>query len=439
MGDFTADIRFSGIQPLAQKALLASPTMHEGAEMVYIREAYESGWMTTVGSNIDNIEKAVADYIQVRHALALSSGTAAIHLAIKLAAGKLYPSDSSNCASGGKGNGGCLRGRRVFCSDLTFAATVNPVVYEGGEPVFIDSAYGTWNMDPAALERAFDIYPDVKLVVLAHLYGNPQGAEEIKAVCHTHGALLVEDAAEALGAYVGGRPAGSYGDYGVISFNGNKIITGSAGGMLLADDGEDIQKARKWSAQARESVPWYEHRELGYNYRMSNVVAGVVRGQWEFLEDHIRQKQRIYERYQNGLSDLPVEMNPVCADGRSNYWLSCMLIHENAVAESKGIPAQGGDPAVAGKTCPAEILDALACFHAEGRPVWKPMHLQPFYRENGFVTADADGHRDTGSITGGQAGVSADLFRRGVCLPSDNKMSLRQQDVIIDVIHRCFR
>ena len=432
MYDYTKEGRFRGILPLEKRALLASPTMHKGVEMTYIQEAYDSGWMTTVGNNIDMLEKTAAEYTGAGHAVALSSGTAAVHLAVRLAAQRLYSHPADASMPGSQGAGKSLEGRKVFCSCLTFAATVNPVVYEGGEPVFIDASYDTWNMDPAALERAFRIYPEVKLVVLAHLYGNPAGVREIKSICRAHGALLVEDAAEALGADVEGRRAGTWGDYGIISFNGNKIITGSSGGMLLTDDGESAEKARKWAAQAREAVAWYEHRELGYNYRMSNVVAGVARGQWEFLEEHIRQKKAVYERYKSGLSGLPVIMNPVCAGGRSNYWLSCMLIRADGFAEPADCRAGSG------KSCPSAVLDALECFHAEGRPVWKPMQLQPFYRGNGFVTAGRSGRKDISGDAGGQADVSADLFRRGVCLPSDNKMNTRQQDVIIDVIRRCF-
>ena len=406
----------------------------------YIKEAYGSGWMTTVGKNIDEIEKLAAEYIGVNYAVALTCGTAALHLAIKLAADKLYHSSTGISTPDGRGYGGSLLGKRVFCSDLTFGATVNPVVYEGGEPVFIDSEYDTWNMDPQALEQAFVMYPDVKLVVLVHLYGTPAKVGEIKKICTRHGALLIEDAAESLGAQVSGCQTGSFGDYSVVSFNGNKIITGSSGGMLLLDDAYSANKARKWSTQSREAALWYEHEELGYNYRISNVVAGVVRGQWGHLSEHIEAKRKIYERYQEGFIGLPVEMNPV-HNGIPNFWLSCILIDKKAIAEN----ARSGRKAVyskeKGKSSPSEILEALAAFCAEGRPVWKPMHMQPIFASNGFVTKNGNGRGDMGSIgkDDEDMAVSTDLFERGLCLPSDNKLEAVQQDVVIEVVQRCFQ
>lgn len=439
MHDFIKDTRFQGIKALEKRALLATPTMH-GEELTYIKEAYGSGWMTTVGENVNEIEKLAAEYIGVNYAVALTCGTAALHLAIKLAAEKLYHSSTGISTPYGRGYGGSLLGKRVFCSDLTFGATVNPVVYEGGEPIFIDSEYDTWNMDPQALEQAFVMYPDVKLVVLVHLYGTPAKIEEIKKICIRHGALLIEDAAESLGAQVSGRQTGSFGDYGVVSFNGNKIITGSSGGMLLLNDAYSANKARKWSTQSREAVPWYEHEELGYNYRISNVVAGVVRGQWKYLGEHIEAKRKIYERYQEGLKGLPAEMNPV-QNGMPNFWLSCMLIKKDALADT----ARSGRKAVYSeekdKSSPSEILEALAAFHAEGRPIWKPMHMQPIYASNGFVTKNGDGRgcSDVYGKDGGDGAVSTDLFERGLCLPSDNKMEQGQQDLVIEVVQRCFR
>ena len=438
MYDFMNDPQFEGLIPLEKRALLSSPTMH-GEELEYMTQACESGWMTTLGENIDSIEQTAAAGLGVNHAVALSCGTAALHLAVKLAAEKLYRSATGTSTPDGRGYGGSLLGRRVFVSDLTFSATVNPIVYEGGEPVFIDSEYETWNMDPEALERAFGLYPDVKLVVLVHLYGTPGRIRQIMEICRRHGALLIEDAAESLGAAVDGKMTGSFGDYGAVSFNGNKIITGSAGGMLLAPDKYSAARARKWSTQSREDAPWYEHEELGYNYRMSNVVAGVIRGQWQYLGDHIRRKRSVYHTYKEGLKGLPLTMNP--AAGGSICWLSCILVDKKYMART----VRSGRRAVyireAGRSCPTEVLEALAAFHAEGRPVWKPMHLQPVYHSCGFVTTYGNGSGKCSADTdmGGQDSVSADLFERGLCLPSDIKMDTRQQELVIDVIRRCFQ
>jgi dTDP-4-amino-4,6-dideoxygalactose transaminase len=310
---------------------------------------------------------------------------------------------------------------------MTFDATVNPVAYEGGEAVFIDTEPDTWNMDPRALERAFALYPDVRLVVAAHLYGTPAKLDELRAVAGAHGALIVEDAAESFGAAYKGRQTGSFGDYGVISFNGNKIITGSAGGMFLTDSQEDADKVRKWSTQSRENAPWYQHAEMGYNYRMSNVIAGVVRGQLPHLAEHIEQKRAIYMRYREGLRGLPVTMNPYDAQNSvPNFWLSCLLIDADAMCPATRDETTYAYTPEAGKTCPHEILDALQRINAEGRPIWKPMHFQPIYRGHAFVPA-VDG-----------ADVSADVFRRGLCLPSDNKMTADEQARVIEVIRRCF-
>ena len=299
------------ITPFENKVWLSSPTMH-GDELKYVTEAYETNWMSTVGKNINEVEKLAVEKVGCKYAVALSAGTAAIHMAVKLA--------------------GVKPGDKVFCSDMTFAATVNPITYEGGVPVFIDTEYDTWNMDPKALEKAFELYPDVKLVVAAHLYGTPGKIDELKAVAEKHGAKIIEDAAESLGASYKGKQTGTFGDFNAISFNGNKIITGSAGGMFLTDCEEDANKVRKWSTQARENAPWYQHEEVGYNYRMSNVIAGVVRGQFSYLEEHIAQKKVIYERYREGLKGLPVSMNPFdAANSVPNFWLSCMIIEPDAM------------------------------------------------------------------------------------------------------------
>ena len=395
-------------------------------------EAFETNWMSTVGANINEVEKLIAEKVGCGYAVALSAGTAALHLAMKIVGEKLYGQ-----AETGKG---ALFGRRVFCSDMTFDATVNPVVYEGGIPVFIDTEYDTWNMDPVALEKAFELYPDVRVIVVAHLYGTPGKIDEIRAIADRHGALIVEDAAESLGATYKGVQTGTFGDASCISFNGNKIITGSAGGMFLTDSLADANKVRKWSTQSRENAPWYQHEELGFNYRMSNVIAGVVRGQIPHLEEHIAQKKTIYLRYQEGLKGLPVTMNPFDGvNSEPNFWLSCLLIDSDAMC-----PQVRGEQDVlytprSGKSCPTEILDAIASINAEGRPIWKPMHMQPIYRMNGFVTRDGNGRARTNAYIAGEAAdVGMDIFSRGLCLPSDNKMTPGQQDVIISVIRSCF-
>lgn len=438
--DYKNDKRFEGIIPLKTKTVLSSPTMH-GEEMKYMQEAYQSGWMTTVGENINRLEEEIADFVGMNYAVGLSCGTAALHLAVKLAAEKLYGSSSGLSTPSGLGSGGSLKGIRVFCSDVTFDATVNPILYEGGEPVFIDSEADTWNMSPQALEQAFGIYPEVRLVVLVHLYGTPAKIDEIRKICSDHHALLIEDAAESFGATYKGRQTGSFGDYGVISFNGNKIITGSSGGMLLAGDGYSANKARKWSTQSREAAPWYEHEELGYNYRMSNVIAGVVRGQLPYLEEHIEKKREIYERYEEGLKGLPVKMNPFdSAVSQPNWWLSCLIIDGDSMCKAERSARSSAWEREKGKSCPDEILEALKCFGAEGRPVWKPMHLQPMYRNHGFVTAEGFGRGNSNAYAEGCGcrDVATDLFNKGVCLPSDVKMSKEQQDVVIEVVRRCF-
>lgn len=414
------------------KVWLSSPTMH-GPEIEYVKEAYETNWMSTVGKNINEVERMACEYIGCKYAVALSAGTASLHLAMKLAGIEAYGMP--------KVGHGALEGKKVFCSDMTFDATVNPVVYEGGEPVFIDTEYDTWNMDPVALEKAFEIYPDTKVVVVAHLYGTPGKVDELNAVIKKHNAILVEDAAESMGATYKGVQTGTFGKYNTISFNGNKIITGSAGGCFLTDDEEAANKVRKWSTQARENAAWYQHEELGYNYRMSNVVAGVVRGQFPYLNEHIAQKKAIYERYKEGLKGLPIKMNPFDkAQANPNYWLSCLLIDEDAMCEHVRGEIEALYIAEHGKSCPTEILDALDSINAEGRPIWKPMHMQPMYRMNEFVTVSGSGRAKTNAyIAGGIKDVGADIFQRGVCLPSDNKMTEGQQRRIMEIIKACFR
>lgn len=423
---------FSGIEPFESKVWLSSPTMH-GEEIKYVKEAYDTNWLSTVGENINELERLVAEYVGCKYAVALSAGTAALHLGTKLAAEKIYGM--------ARPNEGTLRGHKVFCSDMTFDATINPVAYEDGEAVFIDTEADTWNMDPVALEKAFEIYPEVKIVVIAHLYGTPGKIDEIKKVCDAHGALIVEDAAESLGAKYKGKETGTFGNYNIISFNGNKIITGSAGGMFLTDSKEDADKARKWSTQSREDAPWYQHEEIGYNYRMSNIIAGIVRGQMPHLDEHIAQKKAIYERYKEGFKDLPVKMNPYdAANSEPNFWLSCMIIDKDAMCQTVRGEKKPLYISEKGKSCPTEILEAISSINAEGRPIWKPMHMQPIYRSNAFVTAKGNGRGQSNAYIdeGAAVDVGADIFDRGLCLPSDNKMTPEQQDRIIEIIHRCF-
>ncbi len=426
------------LEPSVQKIWLASPTMH-GPELEYMKEAYETNWMSTVGKNINEVERIAAEKAGVRYAVGLSCCTAALHLCVKLAGERLYGKpDISH---------GSLEGKRVFCSDMTFDATLNPVVYEGGIPVFIDTDPETWNMDSAALERAFKIYPDVKLVVMAHLYGFPGDIVKIREICDKYGALIIEDAAESMGATIDvvedgvtvAKQTGSFGDYAAISYNGNKIITGSSGGCLLTNELEAANKARKWSTQARENASWYQHEEVGYNYRMSNVIAGVIRGQYPYLEEHISQKKAIYERYRESLKGLPVQMNPIAEGCEPNYWLSAMIIDRDYMCKQVRDDSTALYQPEHGKSCPTEILEAIAGINAEGRPIWKPMHMQPMYRMNDFITQEGSGRAKTNAyIAGGIEDVGADIFARGCCLPSDNKMTPEQQDRIIEVIKRCF-
>lgn len=417
--------------PFEKKIWLSSPTMH-GEEIEYIREAYEANWMSTVGENIDQIERLTCEKIGCKYAVALSAGTAALHMAMKLAGFEVYGQSPTGY--------GALAGKRIFASDITFDATVNPIVYEGGIPVFIDTEKDTWNMDPVALEKAFDIYPEVKIVVIAHLYGTPAKLDELREVCDKHNAIMIEDAAESLGATYKGVQTGTFGKYNCISYNGNKIITGSAGGMFLTDSLEAANKVRKWSTQAREAATWYQHEELGYNYRMSNVIAGVVRGQYPYLEEHIAQKKIIYERYKEKLRGFPVSMNPYDVNNSEpNFWLSCIIVNKDAMCKQVRGETDVCYVKETGKSCPTEILEVIASINAEGRPIWKPMHMQPIYRMNEFITRSGSGRGKTNAyIAGGVEDIGMDIFSRGLCLPSDNKMTEEQQDLIIKVIKACF-
>ncbi len=417
-------LKATDLKPLEKHIFLSSPTMH-GEELTYMTEAYETNWMSTVGKNINEVERLAAEKAGVKEAVALSSGTAALHLAIRLAGMRAYGVPAAGS--------GTLAGRHVFCSDMTFDATVNPVLYEGGTPVFIDTEYDSWNMDPDALEKAFEYYPDVKIIVLVHLYGTPAKFDKIREIADRHGAVIVEDAAESFGASYRGAQTGSLGDYSIISFNGNKIITGSSGGMFLTDSSEDAAALRKWSTQARDNAPWYQHTELGYNYRMSNVIAGVVRGQLPYLSEHIAQKKAIYERYKAGLADLPLMMNPIPEDCDANYWLSCLMVDEEAMCEQVREDLTVKYTPEEGKSCPHEILDSITAVNAEGRPIWKPMHMQPIYSASPFVTAKGQWDKSTSDCSAG-----ADIFRRGLCLPSDNKMTPEEQDRVIEAIRACF-
>ena len=399
-----------------KRIYLSSPTMH-GDELKYMAEAYETNWMSTVGANIQAVENLAANSSQREYAIAVCNCTSALHLCIRSAGMKLYGKPAVGHGS--------LEGKRVFCSDMTFSAMLNPVTFEGGIPVFIDTDPATWNMDPIALEKAFSLYPDVKLVVCAELYGFPGKVDMIRDICQKHGALLVEDAAEAEGAMLRGARCGSFGDYAAISYNGNKIITGSSGGCALTNDAAVAEQLLKWSTQAKELAPWYQHTEIGYNYRMSNVVAGVVRGQYAYLEEHIVRKKEIYQRYQAGFADLPISMMPYDPEAvEPNFWLSCVLIDENAMCVQDRGATETKYQTASGKTCPDEICATLAKHNVESRPIWKPMHLQPLYCNHEFVSNGAD--------------VGADIFRRGLCLPSDIKMTQDEQDQIIQIVRSCF-
>lgn len=378
----------ANITKFEKRLYLSSPTMH-GEEQQYVQEAFDTNWIAPLGKNVDEFEKTVAAYVGVQDAAALTAGTAALHLAVKLA--------------------GVRPGDIVLCSDLTFAATVNPVSYEGGIQVFIDSERDTWNMDPRALEAAFEKYdgkkyPQPKAVIVANLYGTPAKLDEIRAICDAHDTILIEDAAESLGATYKGQQTGTFGTWNAVSFNGNKIITTSGGGMFLSDDVEAVKKVRFWATQAREPFPYYEHKEIGYNYRMSNIVAGIGRGQMHHIDEHIAQKRAIYHRYKEGFTEIPVEMNPYVPCSEPNFWLSCLMINKGQTIT------------------PDDIRLELAKYNIESRPIWKPMHLQPVYANNDFITLDDP--------------VGEDIFARGLCLPSDNKMTQEEQDIVINIIKR---
>ena len=373
---------------VVNRILLSSPHMSdEGYELQYIHDAFQKNWIAPLGENVNEFEKSMQAFMGAGHTVALSAGTAALHLSMILA--NIKPGD------------------KVFCQDLTFSASANPVVYLGAEPVFIDSERDTWNMDPAALEKAFDQYGTPKAVVVVHLYGNPAKLKEIAAVCKAHNVPLIEDAAEGLGSEYNGRKCGTFGRFGVLSFNGNKIITTSGGGMLVCEEQADAAHALKLATQAREPFPWYQHEEIGYNYRMSNICAGIGRGQMKVLSTRLQQKQALFERYSSNLADLPLTMQPSLDCAKPNCWLSAAVLDKGC-----------------GKT-PADILNALNEANIEGRHLWKPMHAQPVFRDAVYVAM-------------GNESVSDDLFARGICLPSDTKMCMDDVDRVCDVIRRAF-
>ena len=372
-----------------KRIYLSSPTMH-GEEQKYVQEAFDTNWVAPLGPNVNAFEKEMAEYTHCGHAAALSSGTAAIHLSLKLL--------------------GAAAGDVVFVSDLTFSATCNPIVYENATPVFIDAEPDTWNMSPEALRKAFEKYPNPKAVVCAHLYGTPAKLDEIMAICEEHNVPFIEDAAESLSSTYKGRHTGTFGKYGIYSFNGNKIITTSGGGMLVSKEEEAVKKATFLATQARDPARHYQHSQIGYNYRMSNITAGIGRGQLLHLEEHKARKKAIYEQYKQAFSDIPeITMNPLNPDGDANCWLSCMTI------------ARGS------KITPDTIMDALEEINAESRPIWKPMHLQPVFAECDFISHNEDG-----------SSVGEDIFNRGLCLPSDIKNTEEDMEQIIKTVRKCF-
>lgn len=372
-----------------KKIYLASPHMSdEGYEKEFVKEAFDTNWVAPLGENVNKFEEELENYVGAKHAAALSAGTAAIHMALKALDVK--------------------QGDIVFCSSLTFSATANPITYQNATPVFIDSEADTWNMDPKALEKAFEKYPNPKAVVVVHLYGTPAKIDEIKDICDKHNVPLVEDAAESLGATYKGKQTGTFGKYGIFSFNGNKIITTSGGGMLVSDDEERIAKVRFWSTQAREKARHYEHNEIGYNYRMSNIVAGIGRGQLKVLDQRISKKTQIYNTYKEAFKDIPeIEMQPIPENSKPNHWLSVFIIKESSNVK------------------PLDIMVALENENIESRPVWKPMHMQPIFEGCDYIQVEENS-------------VSEDLFNRGVCLPSDTKMTKEEQERIIKIIRGCF-
>ncbi len=364
-----------------EKIYLASPHMsEEGFEQAYVKEAFDTNWISPLGANIDGFELELSKKVGSTYAAALSSGTAAIHLALKAA--------------------GVGKDDVVLCQSLTFSATANPITYEGAKPVFIDSDYKTWNMCPIALEEALNKYKGkVKAVMVVHLYGLPADMDKITKLCEEHKLTLIEDAAESLGAYYNNKHTGTFGKFGIFSFNGNKIITSSGGGMLVSDDKEKIDKVKFWATQSRDNAIHYQHSEIGYNYRMSNIVAGIGRGQLKVLDKRVEKKKYIFEFYKENLKNIDgIDFMPVNDFAKPNYWLSVITLN--------------------GKIKPMDIINALQKENIESRPVWKPMHLQPVFKDYDYVGKN----------------VSENLFKTGVCLPSDTKMTDADLQRVCDTI-----
>lgn len=366
------------------KVVLATPHMSkEGYEQEYVKEAFDTNWIAPLGENVNKFEEGIASYVGVKSAAALSSGSAALHLALKRA--------------------GVQRNDIVLCQSLTFSASANPILYEGAIPVFIDSEKDSWNMDPKALKIALEKYPNAKAVIVVNLYGNPAKLDEILSICNEYNVTLIEDAAESLGSVYKGKQTGTFGKYNAFSFNGNKIITTSGGGMLVSDDEEGIKKVRFWSTQSKENVPYYLHKEIGYNYRMSNICAGIGRGQLKVLDERLDKKTKIYEKYKEVLEkDGAFTMIPVPEDSKPNHWLSVAIINDESIT-------------------PTELMDALKAKDIETRRVWNPMHLQPIFEKNDYIKV-------------GEEDVSKWLFERGICLPSDTKMTDDEQEYAINEI-----
>lgn len=441
--------RFRGISRFDKRVPLISSVMY-GDEKNYVEEALSSGFS---GENIRELERETAEYIGVPYAVATNSGTAAVHMALRLAAEKAYGSVRSVRALIGAGKGGALRGQRVFCSDLTTSAMVNPVIYEGGEPVFIDASPEDWGMDPEVLEMAFEQYPDVKIVIMAHLYGYPGQVERIQEICKEHNALLIEDASESLGAkfWIGEgetdsedgewRQAGSFGDYGILSFGKDKIITGGSGGVLLIKDYYSYRKAKNWASQAKAAAPWNQYEELGRHYEMSDLTAGIIRAQFQHLEEHIARKKAIYRRYQERFDEGLMLMNPIGIKTSPNYWISCMTVESSIVFKETRSEREYTYISQHGTAAPMEILDVLAAFGAESKPIWKPMHLQPVFWNYDQITLDGskwtyENFYDDVFWIRCDEGVRA--FNSGVCLPSDIRMTEEEQERVIEIVLACF-
>lgn len=426
--------RFRGIKKFEKKIPLSSPVMHgNGAE--YIKKAFASG------ENGSRLEEEVAACISVKYAVALNSSAAAIHLALKLAAEKIYGSASGISTPNGMGKGGALFGRRVFCPDFAPAAIVNPVIYEGGEPVFIDASPEDWCMDPEVLSIAFDKYPDVKIVIMSHVYGFPGQIVKAREICRGHGAVLIEDASESLGATINGQQTGSFGDYGILGFGPDQIIAGGSGGMLLTNDAYSARKARYWAMQAQAGAPWEQHEELGYSYQMDDITAAVILGQLCYLPGHIARKKEIYDRYLEKLNDDVIFLNPVGEGTNPNYLISCMTSESNIVFQETRSGRGYTYTDQHGTAAPMEIYDALLSFGAQSGPVYKPLHMQPVFRNYEQITLDGC-LRTYQEFDQDDFWVRCDegkrIFGSGLCLPSCIGMTDEEQERVIEIVNACF-